>query len=145
MTTDQPVFEAVRYGFTDHPWYAKVTFPNGTTHHGGPLRTEWAAERYAAVLRGSHYRTMVKRGDVGNGDECPLFPEHGRMFVLQGANRPPSNYCSHVIHDGWRDVKRSRAIWPVHGFEDAVDAYRAVAARTNREAGLPDLSELEVN
>lgn len=87
---------------------------------------------------------MVKRGDIGNGDQCPLFPEHGRMHVLQSASRPPTNYCSHVIHDGWHKVPSSRALWPVHGFEDAVSAYNARLDRAIREAGLPDLSDIEV-
>jgi hypothetical protein len=39
----------------------------------------------------------IRRDDrgVGNGDICPVNPEHGRMYVLPSG----TEYCSHNDHD----------------------------------------------
>lgn len=73
----------------------------------------------------------------GDGDTCPLRPEHGRMFVLP--TNPPKQYCPHVWHDGLADIPQTRAIWPLYGLEDTVSAYVALAEREARKI-LPDLS-----
>lgn len=140
-----PVIEAVRLGFPSDPWYVRVTLADGrVTYPDAGWRSEWAAERSAYYMRGAQYRDMAKRGEIGNGEECPLFPEHGVMFVLNDAGKPPVNYCPHVAHDGRRDLPRSRNTWPVHGFRESVAAYTARLDRAIREDGLPDLTDLEV-
>lgn len=48
--------------------------------------------------------------DYGDGDRCPLAPEHGKMYVLT-----TRQYCSHAAHEGrpGRDGSpRTRAFWP---------------------------------
>lgn len=146
-----PVFDVVRLNFRGDPWYARTTYADGRTLHSDPWRSEWAAERYAYHMRGAWYRDMAKRGEVGNGEPCPLFPEHGNMFVLPPQDgQPPKQYCPHVDHDGRGSrsqpdsIPRSRNMWPVHGFRESVEAYTARLDRAIREAGLPDLSDLEV-
>jgi len=47
------------------------------------------------------------KDDRGNGDRCPLDPEHGNMYVLTSGNM----YCAHVAHIGHGDVIRTRSIW----------------------------------
>lgn len=89
---------------------------------------------------------MSNRHDTGNGDTCPLFPEHGNMSVLSGSD-PPKQWCAHQMHDGQpgkSGVPRSRAIWPLYGFEESVTAYVARLEFAIRTATLPDLSDLEV-
>jgi hypothetical protein len=84
---------------------------------------------------------MSRRDDHGNGETCPLFPEHGNMFILAPlAGKPPMQYCSHVIHDGHGgpdSVPRSRKFWPVHGFEESVAAYFARLDKAIREMEVP--------
>lgn len=38
---------------------------------------------------------MAIRREAGNGDYCPVWPEHGRMFMLPSGRQ----YCSHQRHD----------------------------------------------
>lgn len=83
---------------------------------------------------------------VGDGDNCPLFPDHGPMLTINGSN-PPMQYCPDQMHDGvWGADKApaSRAMWPLYGLEDTVRTYIARLDRAIREAALPDLSDLEV-
>lgn len=77
--------------------------------------------------------------DAGDGDLCPLVPEHGRMFTVPSA--VPKQYCPNVQHDGRGETPPSRNIWPYHGFEESVIAHKARFA----SAPLPDLSTLEVH
>ena len=88
----------------------------------------------------------MTRRSAGNGDVCPLFPEHGQMLVTSG--NPPKQLCPHVAHDGAPrgsdGAPRSRALWPYHGFEESVASYMARLDRAIRQAKLPDLSDLEV-
>jgi len=88
----------------------------------------------------------MTRRSAGNGDVCPLFPEHGQMLVTSG--NPPKQLCPHVEHDGGPrgsdGAPRSRALWPYHGFEESVASYMARLDRAIRQAKLPDLSDLEV-
>lgn len=147
--TEAPVFAAVRLSFAGDPWYARVTYADGRTLHSEPWRTQWAAERCAYHMRGRYYRDMAKRGEVGNGETCPLFPEHGNMFVLPQEDGPPMQYCPHVEHDGrWASTSQpgstppSRNVWPVYGFAESVQSYIARLDRAIREAGLPDLSDI---
>lgn len=66
------------------------------------------AQALAALARPTA-RPRGPKHDYGDGDPCPTFPGHGRMYVL------PSNrqYCAHHAHD--RD--RTRAFWPLHDLE----------------------------
>lgn len=85
-------------------------------------------------------------GDIGDGDICPLFQPHGHMYVLKGSN-PPTQWCPHSDHageTGETGIPASRSRWPLYGFEEAVITYNARLDRAIREAGLPDLSTLEV-
>lgn len=75
---------------------------------------------------------MADCRSVGNGDTCPLVPAHGPMHHLQGSD-PPTQWCPHVMHDGKlgstrrgiEPVPRTRAIWPLYGFEESVETYLA--------------------
>lgn len=83
---------------------------------------------------------------LGDGDLCPLFPEHGHMYSLT-EEHPPLQYCPHQQHDGGTGTTAapaSRCFWPLYGLEDSVKAYMARLDKAIREAGLPDLSDLEV-
>lgn len=85
--------------------------------------------------------------DTGDGDLCPLFPQHGHMLVVKGSD-PPKQWCPHVGHQGTlgKDgLPISRAMWPLYGFEDSVKTYLARLDRAIAQAGLPDLSDLEVH
>lgn len=35
--------------------------------------------------------------DIGDGDRCPVNPDHGNMYVIQNAQR---QWCVHNDHDG---------------------------------------------
>lgn len=89
---------------------------------------------------------MSKHGDAGNGDICPLFPEHGRMTVLD-TKGAPKQWCPHQTHDGGvgkQPAPKSRNLWPLYGFEDTVNTYLARLDHAIARAELPDLSTLEV-
>jgi hypothetical protein len=89
---------------------------------------------------------MAKRSGIGDGDVCPLFPDHDQMVVLKGG-MPPKQYCPHVAHDGLGGPNgrpQSRSIWPLYGFDETVVAYKARLDRAIRMASLPDLSDMEV-
>ena len=89
---------------------------------------------------------MAKREDFGNGDVCPLFPDHGRMYVIKDSD-PKKQYCPHQVHDGGvrtSGIPASRAMWPLYGFEDTVKTYMARLDKAIRESALPDLSDVEV-
>ena len=86
----------------------------------------------AAALAALRKPRNLERGhDTGNGDRCPLVPSHGRMYVLDQVQ-----YCAHIAHDGWHEVPRTRALWPFHDFEAAVEADRKSSAP---QAELPDI------
>lgn len=92
---------------------------------------------------------MSSRGDIGDGDPCPLVASHGNMFVLD--SNVPKQYCAHVSHDGSgiADVTghkplASRAIWPLHGLDDTVQTYMARLHAAVSAADLPDLSGLTI-
>ena len=90
---------------------------------------------------------MSRRESVGNGDTCPLYPEHGTMSVLKTSHDAPRQWCAHQSHDGASGKNgwpRSRAIWPLYGFEESVAAYLARLHKAVREADLPDLGDVEV-
>jgi hypothetical protein len=147
-TNDVPVFEAVQFPGWPRDWYTRVTWPSGKQLHSEPWRSQWAAEHLALLWRDKWVRDMKARG-TGNGDVCPLFPDHGQMLVL--AAKPgaaPRQYCPHHAHDGEGHgedaIPRSRSMWPLHGFEESVATYMALLDRAIRQAELPDLSDLEV-
>jgi hypothetical protein len=82
---------------------------------------------------------------VGDGDNCPLY-DHGPMIVVPGSH-PPKQYCPDQMHDGTTGkdgAPASRQFWPLYGFDDSVKAYLARLDKAIREAGLPDLSDVEV-
>jgi hypothetical protein len=83
---------------------------------------------------------------VGNGDLCPLWPEHGNMLVIPNSD-PPKQFCPHVQHDGpvgsHGAIAPSRSVWPLYGFADSVTTYLARLDRAVRQASadaLPDVS-----
>lgn len=65
-------------------------------------------------------RSRTGDSSTGNGDPCPLVPEHGMMFALKAsAGREQRQWCAHVSHD----VEGTRSLWPLYDFEAAVAAY----------------------
>jgi hypothetical protein len=121
-----PRFETVCYpGLPGDHWYARTTWADGSTKHGEPWRTEEAA-KYDARDMERRWALRVRR-DTGNGDECPLFPEHGFMLVIPGSD-PPMQYCPHHGHDGGIGpdaAPPSRNRWPLYGIESSVQTYLA--------------------
>jgi hypothetical protein len=80
---------------------------------------------------------MARRSDIGNGDTCPLFPEHGNMFTLKDSD-PPLQRCAHQAHDGEpgpSGAPASRSVWPLYGFEESVVTYLARLDRAIRLSG----------
>lgn len=143
-TNDVPVFDVVQFPAWPRDWYTRLTWPSGKQLHSEPWRSLWAATRLAALWRDQWVRD-VKARSTGNGDACPLDQEHGHMLVLPPQpGAAPKQYCPHVGHDGRghgaNAIPRTRAIWPLHGFEETVVTYMTVEARR----ALPDLSDLEV-
>lgn len=67
------------------------------------------------------------------------------MAVLVGDI--PKQWCAHQTHDGGMGpdgIPASRSIWPLHGFDESVKAYKARLDRAIAQTALPDLSDLEV-
>lgn len=61
--------------------------------------------------------TTPRRGsDLGDGDRCPLDPEHGKMYVV-ARNR---QWCPHSDH---ARKKLTRCYWPLYDLKEAVAAY----------------------
>lgn len=79
-----------------------------------------------AIATGRVY-TRRPGDDIGDGDRCPVEPEHGKMLTIRGTDR---QYCPHQTHDGiWdkeghRDPTRSG--WPIQhiSFAAAVTAWK---------------------
>lgn len=88
---------------------------------------------------------MARRGyDYGDGDVCPLFPEHGRMYTIKMSD-PPMQWCASQVHDGGvgkSGVPASRSRWPLYGFEDTVATYMARLDKAIREAAEPQNVEV---
>lgn len=153
MTPNEaPVFDVVRLRFLDHPWYARATFSDGRTLHSEPWRGQWAATRCAELLQRRWYSAMSRRGELGDGDTCPLDAGHGNMYSLPyKVGEVPRQYCGHVAHDGGgprvngQAPPRSRSMWPLHGFHEAVALHFALLARDIHAADLPDLTDMEVH
>lgn len=144
---DRPTVEPVQFPAWRPPnWYTRITRADGRTLHSEPWLTLWAAEQCAHNLRVHDINVSRRNHDIGDGDMCPLFPEHGQMFTLKGSS-PPKQWCPDSVHAG-RPGKSgpppSKNQWPLFGFEDNVQTYLARLDRAIREAGLPDLSDLEV-
>jgi len=118
-------------------WYAVVRYRDGRTYHSGPWNTATAAEYAAEAWRKRLVHAMAKRGATGNGDECPLAPIHGNMWVLTGSS---NQWCPNHEHD--MDGTRSR--WPLMQFEEAVRTYHILTEKRKASA-LPDLTDLEVS
>jgi hypothetical protein len=84
---------------------------------------------------------MTKRTDLGDGDPCPLNPEHGHMFWLVGSD---NQWCPHRAHDGLRKVPPTRAFWPKghRSFDEAVAAYRAPVPALDSGETIPALIDI---
>lgn len=143
----RPSIEPVQYpGFKPPNWYTKVDLGDGRTRHTEPWLTLWAAEACANIMRIEDIHMSRRDGGIGDGDICPLFPEHGPMFTLKGSS-PPAQWCpdsTHAGRPGKAGPPTSRSQWPLYGFEDSVQTYLARLDRAIRQAELPDLSDLEV-
>jgi len=71
---------------------------------------------------------MATRSGTGNGDVCPVTPDHGHMLVMSDHTR---QYCPHHDHEGRADkpdkpgLMRTRAFWPtgMDSFPKAVAEY----------------------
>lgn len=68
---------------------------------------------------------MSTSRDLGNGDRCPVNPEHGNMFVLKSGTQ----FCAHSDHvehkvKGVVVRPATRSIWPGEGFDAAVRAWK---------------------
>jgi hypothetical protein len=61
---------------------------------------------------------MKSPTDLGDGDRCPLNPDHGRMYTLKGTT-PPKQWCASSAHDGRPkshpdgEAPPTRAYWPL--------------------------------
>ena len=124
--------------FRPPAWYAVVRYKSGHTLHSSPWQTRLAAEYASNVWRKRVVLALVKRGDTGNGDTCPLVPEHGNMWVLSGGS---TQWCPNQYHTARGTA--SRAAWPLNGLEAAVREHW-IATEKGKAAAFPDLSELEV-
>lgn len=125
-------------------FYVRIAERGGRVWHDGPWLSLYAVTRLAVCLWDRfRYEGRLMPGD---GDRCPIFPEHGIMYVIQGSD-PPMQWCPHSAHAG-RPGKdgppMTRAKWPLYGIEEAVAAYNARIDYAIKQAGLPDLSDLEV-
>lgn len=79
---------------------ARVAKPTGKTYNGG--------------------------GTTGDGDVCPLNPEHGRMLTIQASDL---QHCPNQAHDGQGDRRPStRAVWPQKFLSEAVAAWKETHA-----------------
>lgn len=123
--------------------------------HVGPMATEVKGDfdldliraKQAAVKAALKPQARRRVEQTGDGDTCPLDPEHGRMFVLKTG--VVCQYCPNQSHDGvWTPEGKSpktRKVWPYHHLAEAVaDHLRGTMEPTAGEAALPDLSDLEV-
>jgi hypothetical protein len=89
--------------------------------------------------------TTRKRGHArtGDGDICPVVPEHGYMLVLNGNT---TQYCPDQSHDGRPkshpagEARPSRKLWPFQYFQQAVTEWRRLGRTTGEVAALPDLT-----
>ena len=59
---------------------------------------------------------MASKNDLGDGDQCPLNPEHGNMLTIQGTQK---QRCNHQSHDGRPKshpqgaAPATRSMWPL--------------------------------
>lgn len=112
---------------------------NLTSDDGGMSAARAQARALAALAKpqGRTYNRSAHH-DIGDGDPCPM---HGRkMLVIRGTNR---QHCPDQSHDGqWskgaEKEPRTRAFWPLNGFEAAVKAYRESSTATT-VAALSDI------
>lgn len=86
--------------------------------------------------------TRKRTGGTGNGDTCPVNPEHGHMLVLNGDQ---TQYCPDQSHDGRPKTAPlgatgpSRKLWPYQFFAEAVAEWRRLGGTAGEAAALPDL------
>lgn len=145
-SVDLPTVDVVQFPRMPRPnWYARRTYDDGRTGHGEPWLTRMAAVIAADITRKQTVYMSRRDGGIGDGDVCPLFPDHGNMFVLKGTD-PPQQWCPHSGHlnKPGSEIPPSRSKWPLHGFEDSVGTYLARLDRAISQAALPDLSDVEV-
>lgn len=74
---------------------------------------------------------VSRRHEIGDGDVCPLNPEHGQMMFLSCS---PSQWCPDASHEGvWTfdgKERATRSIWP-----KGIDSFR----RAVIQATLPEI------
>ena len=75
----------------------------------------------AAMARLTRPTARVYTGGAttGDGDRCPLFPEHGRMIVLTS-----SQWCPSHEHEPVGGRQMTRAFWPIVGLEAEAKRWR---------------------
>lgn len=93
-----------------------------------------AQRRALEALKRPVQQRRGPRYEVGDGDPCPLVPEHGKMLLIR--NRP-TQYCPHQSHD-----TKTRATWPRQFLAAAVATYTGSSAGPAATT-LPDL-DIEV-
>lgn len=98
-------------------------------HHTGavgdlpPLEEPGGARAAMARVMKPAGRAYSGGGTTGDGDPCPLVPEHGKMESINGST-PPKQWCPHQSHDGKGKEPGTRAMWPQQGLAAAVAEYR---------------------
>jgi hypothetical protein len=74
----------------------------------------------------------MSTSDVGDGDHCPTFPEHGRMIHLKSDTA--RQYCPHSDHDGKPKQAQSGPIDPTRQFwPTGIDSFPAAVREARRE------------
>lgn len=79
-------------------------------------------------------RSKARERGTGNGDVCPIDPEHGHMVVLPGQEE--RQFCPHQSHDGRPkthpegEAPPTRAFWPT-----GIDSFR----RASIQHTLPEI------
>ena len=71
--------------------------------------------------RGSRY-------DFGDGDRCPLDPEHGRMYVLTTGGKR-TQWCASQTHDGAPKTAPGGGLAPARSFWPYDDMALAAAVK----------------
>lgn len=90
---------------------------------------ELSRAQQKAIAEAVKPRALAReRHDFGDGDRCPLVPEHGRMFVITSEGRRTQR-CNHQSHDGRPKMHPegasdpTRSLWPYDGLDAAVKEY----------------------
>lgn len=88
----------------------------------------YARMKRIAKPTGKAYRRQPGDHDLGDGDRCPLVPDHGRMYAYKDAGR---QWCPHSDHAGTPGKGENarpatRSWWPLAdgAFETAVKEHQ---------------------